>query len=197
MHKIDEKMFWKNEPESFKADLDIYKSNGDYDKSKIAKIAVEKINFIYENAITLMKEMDDDIKTISARSTSIFGYLTVIVLALAAFVFSEGTVTSNEEIIIEAAIVLSIIYIAISALIVWTLISPDSGYHAHSEPRKLLANKIFPHDIKLIKIREIEVLQGKIKRKGSLLARLRIWMTLYKGCLCLSLPVVIAWALLT
>ncbi len=141
-------MFRQSKPKKFKTDIDIYKKNGDYDNNKIAKTDIEKINFAYKNATACMKEIEDDIKTISARSTSIFGYLTVIVLALVAVVFkdflmpsNESAIGSNKELIIEISILLLSTYIAVAVFMIWTLISPKPGYSAHSEPEKLLMQK--------------------------------------------------------
>ncbi len=154
-------------PRKFFSDLDIF-TDGQYDKDKIEKIDIEKINFTYDNAVARMQQIDDDIKIIGTRSTWLLGLLTIIVLAFANLLFRNLNFLPEQDIGIIALlikiVIVTIPFFCLTIIAIYTrrLIAPNFGIPAHNEPENLMTRETFQHDIKLIKILEIETLQDRI-----------------------------------
>ena len=164
-------------PRSFYTDLDIFTADGSkYDANKIKNIDENKINFSRENALAYMQEIDDDVRIINTRTTLLLSYLAAIVAALVIFL-SRDLASENIEYPLYISVLASILlcgYLGIIFFVGSKLISPSFGAYAHNEPKNLMVQGTFKHDIKLIKILETELLQDRIKFNANRLEKLTL-----------------------
>ncbi len=185
----------KSEVGQFKADLDIYKANGEYDKSKIKNINENKINFVYECAINLIKDIKDDLKTVGTRSAWLFGYLAAILATLAPFALED--LSAGENTIKWAIIIIYVVCLSIIILFANRLVGIKLGDRSYNEPKKLLTKTMFENDMKLIKIFATERLQEIIKKDEERLKTLTSDFNFCLSCIILSVPLALGFILVT
>lgn len=158
------------------------------------KNQIGKIDFTYENSISLIKDIESKIKAIEIKFAWLFGYFVAVVIALAPYIEEIITIDSFS-IFNKNAIALIGIIISISCLfmiIANRLIVSRFSDSPHNEIRKILGKANLKNDIEIIKTEAIKILQKTIEENEKKLKKIA---TDFNFCFCyviLSSPIVFA-----
>ncbi len=147
-------------------------SNWVSDIANSSNIDEQKINFVYENGIDYLKELELGMQTLNTRTTLLLTYLAAII----AFSVNFALKTNICLLKIDALFIVAE-YVALVFYITLRLLTPSLGYAVKNEPRNLLIEGVMKFDLKKIKFSECENIQNRIKfnsdRQQNLLGHLK------------------------
>ncbi len=153
-----------DKPQEISKKLGILKADGSYDNDKIAKLEIDYINFIYDNAVSLRQEVEDRLQSNKASVEWLLRFSSLAVLTLGALLYEYLNSSTNmfDWAIVTISFIILAIYLFVMLSVASILISKSFSEYTYNEPENLLDPDTSKQSIKLIKIEEAINLQSRI-----------------------------------
>ncbi len=137
----------------------------DIDDENLNEIDKEKSDFIYENSINLLKELNESNTLIKNRAMLILSYLVMAINAIIYFFVLQGDKIKKDNNYINTEFFLVTLFIlyCILAILILKFIIPkqESSNGIYAEPKDFINKNNFPMNVNQLKIAQSKCIQLK------------------------------------